>query len=82
MRNVVIGLLVAILLIGGVWYLISRPMHPGLTEGEEVVECPVMGTKINPSRAYAKTEYKGKTYYFCCAMCPDKFEKDPEKYLK
>jgi P-type Cu+ transporter len=26
--------------------------------------------------------YKGKTYYFCCAGCKAKFEKEPEKYAK
>ncbi|MBU0574356.1 MAG: YHS domain-containing protein [Candidatus Margulisbacteria bacterium] len=41
-----------------------------------------MGTRINPSRAYGKAEYKGKTYYFCCAMCPGEFKKNPDKYVK
>jgi Cu+-exporting ATPase len=26
-------------------------------------------------------EYKGKSYYFCCQGCLDKFRDDPEKYL-
>lgn len=51
-------------------------------KAEEQVECPVMGTKLLPSRAYGKTEYKGKTYYFCCAGCPGEFKRNPEKYAK
>ena len=29
----------------------------------------------------AKSEYKGKTYYFCCPGCKEPFDKDPEKYI-
>lgn len=28
-----------------------------------------------------KSEYKGKTYYFCASMCKQKFDKNPEKYV-
>ena len=28
-----------------------------------------------------KSEYKGKTYYFCAPGCKKAFDKDPEKYL-
>jgi Cu+-exporting ATPase len=27
-------------------------------------------------------EREGKKYYFCSIQCKEKFEKDPEKYLK
>ncbi len=49
---------------------------------DEVVVCPVMGTKMKKSKAYAKMEYKGKTYYLCCQHCVDEFKKNPEKYVK
>jgi YHS domain-containing protein len=41
--------------------------------------CPVMGGPIDKS---IYVDYKGKRVYFCCAMCPETFNKDPEKYLK
>lgn len=42
--------------------------------------CPIMGEEIDPE---VKTvEYKGKTIGFCCPKCIDKFNKDPEGYLK
>jgi YHS domain-containing protein len=41
--------------------------------------CPVMGDAINPN---IHVEYKGRTIYFCCGMCPPKFNADPEKYIK
>lgn len=51
------------------------------TDGEKVV-CPVSGEEINKSEAAESHEYNGKTYYFCCDGCKEKFLKDPEKYIK
>lgn len=45
--------------------------------------CPVTGEKIDRkdlAKAY-KYEYKGKTYYFCCAACVSSFKENPEKYI-
>jgi Cu+-exporting ATPase len=36
---------------------------------------------VDPDTAPAKTEYQGKTYYFCAPGCKVSFERDPEKYL-
>lgn len=49
---------------------------------KNLVKCPIMGTMIDPAKAYSKTVYKGKTYYFCCDSCPGEFNKNPEKYAK
>ena len=48
---------------------------------EEKVQCPVMKNWILPSQAADKTEYNGKTYYFCCGGCKEKFLTEPEKYI-
>ena len=50
--------------------------------GEETLKCPVSGKEFTKSEASPKYEYEGKTYYFCCAGCKDKFEKNPENYIK
>jgi Cu+-exporting ATPase len=42
---------------------------------------PVCGMNVNPETAKAKAEYGGKTYYFCCRGCAQKFEQHPEKYF-
>lgn len=42
---------------------------------------PTCGMEVDPATAL-KTEYKGKTYYFCCSTCKEVFEKEPEKYVK
>ncbi len=42
---------------------------------------PVCRMTVEEGKAAEKMEYKGKTYYFCCKSCKEKFEKDPGKYL-
>ena len=36
---------------------------------------------VNPVTARFRLDYEGKTYYFCCQHCLDKFRAEPEKYL-
>jgi P-type Cu+ transporter len=45
------------------------------------VKDPVCGMTVNPSTAKASIEHAGKTYYFCCPHCAEKFKAAPEKYL-
>ncbi|NIR87421.1 YHS domain-containing protein [Candidatus Bathyarchaeota archaeon] len=42
----------------------------------------VCGWEIDERTTNYYTVYKGKTYYFCSAGCREKFEKEPQKYLK
>ncbi len=42
---------------------------------------PVCGMMVDPKTS-RKSEYRGKTYYFCSAGCKADFDKDPEKYVK
>lgn len=42
---------------------------------------PVCRMTISEEKAVEKTEYNGKTYYFCGKGCKERFEKNPEKYL-
>ena len=42
----------------------------------------VCGMEVDPKTAVAKSEYKGRTYYFCAPGCKVAFDKDPEEYLK
>ena len=46
-----------------------------------VVIDPVCGMSVNSSSAKHRAEFQGQSYYFCCAGCKDRFEKQPEKYL-
>lgn len=41
---------------------------------------PVCGMSVDPRTVAGKSEYKGKTYYFCSPSCKKSFDKEPEKY--
>ncbi len=43
---------------------------------------PICKMTVEEKTAKFKSEYKGKTYYFCAPGCKKKFEADPEKYTK
>lgn len=40
----------------------------------------VCGMTVDPKKAEAKSDYKGKSYYFCSKGCKATFDKAPEKY--
>ncbi len=42
---------------------------------------PICGMTVDPKTAAGQHEYKGKTYYFCCKPCLEKFKADPGKYV-
>ncbi len=42
----------------------------------------VCGMGVDENKAKAKSDYKGKTYYFCAPGCKKFFDENPEKYLK
>jgi P-type Cu+ transporter len=42
---------------------------------------PVCGMKVDPSRAPAKAEHSGQTFYFCNPHCAERFRQEPERYL-
>jgi len=42
---------------------------------------PVCKMDVDPVKAKWRSEYKGKTYYFCAPGCKHSFDKDPGKYL-
>ncbi len=52
--------------------------HSGHKMSNAQTTYPVMGDKIDKS-LYA--DHMGKRVYFCCDMCPPKFNKDPMKSI-
>jgi YHS domain-containing protein len=42
---------------------------------------PVCKMTVDEKTVKLKTEYNGKTYYFCAPGCKKAFEKNPEEYL-
>ncbi|MFQ6076320.1 MAG: YHS domain-containing protein [Candidatus Bathyarchaeia archaeon] len=43
---------------------------------------PVCGMSVDEGRARFKSEYEGKTYYFCSRGCKAAFDRNPAKYAK
>jgi len=42
----------------------------------------VCGMQVDPNRAAGKSEYQGRTYYFCSIACKAKFDANPQHYVK
>jgi P-type Cu+ transporter len=57
--------------------------HDGTTDPEaEVAIDPVCGMKVKRATAKHRFEYQGNEYLFCCARCRERFQTDPESFLK
>ena len=41
---------------------------------------PICGMMVDEKKAKFKSDYNGKTFYFCAASCKTTFDKDPAKY--
>jgi xanthine dehydrogenase accessory factor len=41
---------------------------------------PICGMTVEKGKAKYKVDFQGKTFYFCCASCKQKFELSPERY--
>lgn len=52
------------------------------TEGGHMEKDVVCGMQVDPAKAAGKSEYQGKTYYFCSAACKAKFDAKPSQYAR
>ena len=43
---------------------------------------PVCKMQVDEKQAAGKSEYNGKTYYFCARLCKEKFDQNPKQYLE
>ncbi len=41
---------------------------------------PVCGMDVDPATAAASIEHDGRTIYFCCTRCLERFREDPARY--
>ena len=56
-------------------------MKDDISNSATAVKDPVCGMNVNPATAKHHLEHAGKSVYFCCAPCAEKFKANPEKYL-
>lgn len=47
----------------------------------EMFKDPVCNMMVDEKKAKHKSEYNGKTFYFCATSCKATFDKDPAKYV-
>ena len=52
--------------------------HPA----DSKVRDPICGMDVYTASAKHRSEYAGKTFYFCCAGCKAKFDAEPERYAQ
>jgi len=43
---------------------------------------PVCKMQVDEKTAAGKSEYQGRTYYFCSGSCKARFDKEPEKFAR
>lgn len=48
--------------------------------GSQEAKDPICGMTVDIGKAKYKSEFRGSTFYFCCAGCQQKFDKQPEQY--
>lgn len=41
---------------------------------------PICGMMVDEKKAKFKSDFNGKTFYFCAASCKTTFDKDPAKF--
>ena len=48
---------------------------------EEITIDPVCGMTVDPARAKYRSDFNGRTFYFCNPMCKIEFDASPERVL-
>jgi len=43
---------------------------------------PVCGMNVDEQKAPATSEIKGREFYFCSQQCKQKFDQNPEQYVR
>jgi xanthine dehydrogenase accessory factor len=54
--------------------------EPPIAAEQQEAKDPVCGMTVTVGAAKHKSEYDGKTIYFCCAGCKQKFDKQPDLF--
>jgi len=43
---------------------------------------PICGMEVDEKKAAGRSEYQGKTYYFCSVGCKKEFDRNPAKHVQ
>ncbi|MFZ5481151.1 MAG: YHS domain-containing protein [Myxococcota bacterium] len=47
----------------------------------DTVKDPVCGMEVDPRKAAAWRERRGRTFHFCSTVCAKSFDEDPERFV-
>jgi Cu+-exporting ATPase len=62
---------------------ITTPEHPFNPRGTEIMnKDPVCGMEVDPVETRYISDHQGQTYYFCSAVCKQRFDQNPERYAR
>lgn len=53
---------------------------PGEAHVGDATTCPVSGERFVVNEQSPHAEYEGRTYYFCCPHCIERFQANPGQY--
>jgi xanthine dehydrogenase accessory factor len=62
--------------------LINRETRATPAVEQQAAKDPICGMIVNINTAIVKSEYGDKEFYFCCAGCKGKFDKQPDLYVR
>lgn len=54
---------------------------PGEASVGDRTTCPISGEEFVVTDSSPSVEHEGRTYFFCCPNCAERFAADPEKYV-
>lgn len=43
---------------------------------------PVCGMDVNEQQAAGRSDYQGRSYYFCSEACKERFDQNPQQYIR
>lgn len=43
---------------------------------------PVCGMDVDQQKAADSSDYQGRTYYFCSQSCKERFDQNPQQYVR
>jgi YHS domain-containing protein len=58
----------------------SVPSFPACLQPSRAI-CPALPLLVGPEQASCKSEYQGRTYYFCSFQCKQLFDAEPREYV-
>ncbi|MCS6857301.1 MAG: YHS domain-containing protein [Sandaracinaceae bacterium] len=59
----------------------SNIVPPGEAKIGDTTRCPVSGETFVVTENSPKVEHDGRTYYFCCPHCAERFRQNPHQFL-